>query len=75
MFICAKNSKFSEFIKLEVLQFKEPFIACLDYIETERGLAMTARLLLFFNLLLADRPNANDVRFVKACLVDVSKFG
>ena len=36
---------------------------------------MAAKLLMFLNLLLTDRPAAEDLRFVKTCLGDVMRFG
>ncbi len=62
-------------MRLKVSQFKEPFLACLDCLDEERGLAIMAHLLMFLNLLLGDRPSSEDIRFVKACLGDLGKLG
>jgi hypothetical protein len=72
---CLNSPRFSEFIRTKVAQFREPFTACLEYVDEEGGLAMGVRLLMFLNLLLTERPSIDDLRFVKMCLGDVFRFG
>lgn len=72
---CMKSVKFSEFIRNKAFNFKEPLTISLNFLLEEGGIAMTSKLLLFFTLILSDKPQADDLLFVKSCLNDINGFG
>jgi hypothetical protein len=70
-----KSNKFSEFIRSKAYNYKEPLINCLQFLFQEGGVAMITKMLLFLNLILSDRPQNEDLMFVKSCLQDIIGFG
>jgi len=70
-----KSNKFSEYLRTRAFNFKDPLTVSLSFLLQDGGIAVISKLLLFFNLMLSDKPQNEDILFVKSCLNEVTGFG